>query len=285
MKVGVISKGSPDYLIDVVTDGMIRLLGRSNVSLDYNVRGGWGGPFVHLLQGFQGPEPFDIHEADVLVASNRSAAAMRQWMKKTGKKAVAFLDGEDSEPLLTDNLNHAKVYFKREYIKGKPYPWKVKPLPFAAIPEAIIDGVQVTKQVCYSAHLTHKFRGEVAKALKEMGFPPAENQEKAKYNLDLMSSLVGVAVRGNGWDTYRYWEIPFFGAAMLSQRPGIVIPNDFVDGQEAVFYDDIPQLKQKLRAMLDDPEGTLKIGQAGRKAVMERHLSQHRAKTVLEALA
>ena len=56
MKVGVISKGSPDYLIDIVTDGLIRLLGRQSVALDYNVRGGCSGSYAHLLQGFQGPE-------------------------------------------------------------------------------------------------------------------------------------------------------------------------------------------------------------------------------------
>ena len=101
MKVGIISRGSPDYLIDVVTDGFIRLLGRNSVSLDYNVRGGWGGPYIHLLQGFQGPEPFDIHEADFLVASSRSGTALKECKKQTGKTNSAFFDVEDSEPLIT----------------------------------------------------------------------------------------------------------------------------------------------------------------------------------------
>lgn len=284
MKVGVISKGSPDYLIDVVTDGLIRLLGRDSVSLDYNVRGGWGGPYAHLLEGFRGPEPFDIHDAEVLVASSRSSPAMRAWIKRTGKKAVAFLDGEDSQPILSDGLHGPKVYFKREYIKGRPYPGQVKPLPFAAIPEPIAQGVEIVNKVFYSGHNTHSFRGEVSKALVEMGFPPADNQEKSKYNICLMRSLIGIAIRGNGWDTYRYWEVPYFGAAMLAQRPGIVIPRDFEEGKEAVFFDGIPDMRLKLREMLTNVDRSVQIGLAGRKACLDRHLSVHRAKTVLEAL-
>lgn len=285
MKVGIISRGSPDYLVDVVTDGMIRLLGRSSVSLDYNVRGGWGGAFVHLLEGFQGPEPFDIYDADVLIASNRSAGPMRDWIKKTGKKTVAFLDGEDPDTIMSDQLPFVKVYFKREYLKHRLYDPKVMPLQFAAIPEPIQKEVQVNRQVFYSGHPTHPVRNEVVRALKALGFPPVPNQDKQKYNECLMSSLVGVAARGNGWDTYRYWETPYFGAAMLSQRPGIVIPNDFIDGQEAVYFDSIDHMKVKLLEMLKDADRTVEIGRAGRKACLERHMSVNRAKTVLEALS
>lgn len=285
MKVGVISHGSPDYLVDIVTDGLIRLLGRQSISLDYNVRGGWGGPFTHLLQGFQGPEPFDIHEAEVLIASNRSANAMRSWMKKTGKTKVAFLDGEDPDTLMSEQISHVAVYFKREFIPHRLYDKKVRPLPFAAIPEPLVEGVEVTQQVFYSGHVTHPFRAAVAKALAEMGFPETANQEKSKYNLSLMSSLIGVAVRGNGWDTYRYWETPYFGAALLSQRPGIVIPENFEDGKEAVFYDGVDDLKRKLREMLLNVDRTIDIARAGREACLKRHLSIHRAQTVLDALA
>lgn len=285
MKVGIISRGSPDYLVDVVTDGFIRLLGRSSVSLDYNVRGGWGGPYIHLLQGFQGPEPFDIHEADLLVASNRSGPALREWKKRTGKTKIAFLDGEDSEPLIPEYLNHAQVYFKREYIKHRTYPGNVKPLQFAAIPEALENEVEVTNKVFYSGHDTHPFRKEVGRTLRELGFPPVQNQEKALYNRALMRSLVGVAVRGNGWDTYRYWEIPYFGAVLLSQRPGIVIPNDFIDGQEAVHYDSISDLKQKLKHLLENPQKAQEIAASGRKAAMERHLSINRAKAIMSAIS
>jgi hypothetical protein len=38
LKVAVVSTGSPDFQIDIVADGLIRLLGKENVHLDYNRR-------------------------------------------------------------------------------------------------------------------------------------------------------------------------------------------------------------------------------------------------------
>jgi hypothetical protein len=285
VKVAVISSGSPDYLIDIVTDGLIRLLGRQNVSLDYNVRGPCGGNYAHLLKGFQGPEPFDIHEADLLIASTRSMAGMRAWKRKTSKKAVVMLDGEDGDQIQADALHESRVYFKREYIKYRSYHAKVKPLPFAAIPEKVEGGAEVKKTVFFSWHPTHPFRAEASAALSALGYPPSSARDKSLYNQDLMNSLIGVSVRGNGWDTYRYWEIPYFGAALLAHRGEMVIPKDFEDGIEAVFFRTVQDLKDKVRRMVEDPALTAEIGKAGRKACLSRHLSTHRAKTVLEEAA
>lgn len=285
MKVGVISKGSPDYLIDIVTDGLIRLLGRSGVSLDYNVRGGWGGQYSILLQNFSGPEPYDIHDADVLIASTRSLEAAREWIKRTGKKKIAIIDGEDFH-MLNDIHLEVPVYFKREFLLFESHPHNVKPLPFAAIPEPLPKFSELRNAVFYRGHETHHFRREIVNALNEMGYPVSEDRiEKDDYNKRLMSSLIGVCVRGNGWDTYRYWETPYFGTALLSQKPEILIPENFIDGQEAIFFSTVEEFKSKLGWMMDNPNRTFEISKAGRKASKERHLSTNRAKTVLEALA
>lgn len=287
MKIGVISRGSPDYLIDIVTDGLVRLMGRQNLSVDYNVRLGTGGSgaYQHLCQGLQGPEPFDIHDAEVLIASSRSAEAARKWKARTGCPRVAIVDGEDLGTLDGSALAVARTYFKREYFNFTYYPSKVKPLPFAAIPEELPMEVPARRDAFYSGHPNHPFRKEIAAAMTSLGFPPAANQDKKDYNRSLRASLVGVAVRGMGWDTYRYWEIPYFGAALLSQRPGHVIPGNFVEDQEAVFYDTAGDFKTKLRIMLSKPEETLRIATAGHKALRERHLSVNRARTVLESLS
>src|ERR1044072_7341503 len=125
MKIGVISKGSPDYLIDIVTDGLLRLLGRENISLDYNARGGWGGQYSQLLQNFSGPEPYDIHDAEVLIASLRSTQAARDWMKRTGRRKVAIVDGEDGVEI-RDVQRDVLVYFKREFLKNHYHPKNVR---------------------------------------------------------------------------------------------------------------------------------------------------------------
>lgn len=285
MKVGVISRGSPDYLIDIVTDGLIRLLGRQNVCLDYNVRSSPAGSYEHLLRGFQGPEPFNIYDADVLIASIRSLPALDEWRRRTKKKAIAVVDGEDGDRIADQALYQVRVYFKREYLKNRAYIAKIKPLPFAAIPEERPENVVRNGAVFYCWHSTHHCRNEYSSILASMGFPIAAKLPKAQYNKSLASSLIGVAVRGNGWDTYRYWETPYFGAAMLAQQPGIVIPGNFIDGQEAVFFDGPQDFRVKLKGMLQDRDKTLKIASAGAKASLTRHVSTCRAKTVLEALS
>lgn len=218
------------------------------------------------------------------MASVRSAEAAKRWKAKTSRK-VAIIDGEDLKDLDYMGLAVAHTYFKREYFHFTPYPSHVKPLPFAAIPEKVLPDLERKHPVFYSGHANHPFRKEISDALCSMGFPPAPNQDKSEYNKSLSSSRIGVSIRGMGWDTYRYWEIPYFGAALLSQRPGHVIPANFIEGKEAIFYDSAADFKGKLRRMVDDPAWTDQIASAGQRATQERHLSTNRARTVLESLA
>lgn len=285
MRVGVISRGSPDYLIDIVADGLIRLLGRPAVSLDYNVRKGVGSPYDQLFHRFAEPDSFAIHEAEILIASVRSLPEAAAWMARTGKRKVAIVDGEDDPVIREPWPQSAAVYFKREYLAGIPYGPRVRPLPFAAVPETFEYDERRPNPLFYLARDTHPYRRQVVSVLVEMGFRPASNLPKSEYNRILSASLIGVSVRGLGWDTYRYWEIPYFGAAMIAQRMPLVIPGNFEDGAEAVFFDDPEDFRTKVGRMLRDREGTLKIARTGRKACLERHLSVNRAKTVLEALA
>lgn len=285
MRVGVISRGSPDYLVDIVADGMIRLLGRASVALDYNIRSLDDPVKTQLFQGFQGPEPFPIEDAEILVASVRSWDALCEWQSRTGQMKTAILDGEDDAFIREPWWQAVKVYFKRECFPGRPRPQNVRPLPFGAIPEEMPEPKERLKRPIFMGLLRGRIREEVNGILASMGFGRAEILQKAVYNGELASSLVGVSVRGGGWDTYRYWETAYFGAALLAQRMPIEIPGNFADGSEAVFWDDPVDFRRKLEAMLGDPEGTAAIGQAGQRACQGRHLSTNRARTVLEALA
>lgn len=287
MKIGFISRGSPDYLTDIVLDGLIRSQGRENVSVDCNFRskpGAWG-PYQHLCCGIDGPEPFDIHDAEVLIASVRSLDAMACWKQKTGKSKIAIIDGEDVGEVDKAACGFAKVYFKREYFHFVNYPANVRPLPFGAIPETIPESTITKHHVFYSGHDNHPFRKEIKAVLASMGYPHSVNQDKKGYNKAISESMIGISIRGMGWDTYRYWEVPYFGATLLTQKSPQVINGNFVDGHEAVFYETAFDFRRKLMEMLSAVDRTEKIGVAGHKAVMERHLSIHRAKTVLEAIA
>ena len=121
--------------------------------------------------------------------------------------------------------------------------------------------------------------GAVVRTAPESGAPWHE------YFALLARSRIGVSVRGLGYDTYRYWEIPYAGTLLLAETPQTVIPHNFEDGREAVFAP-VERLAERARELLDGD--TREIAEAGRRKLLASHTSVHRAQTVLrhiEALA
>ena len=68
---------------------------------------------------------------------------------------------------------------------------------------------------------------------------------KNEYIQNMMNSKVAVSIRGMGYDTDRYWEIPKYGAALFSQRIPIEIENNFEDGENALFFENFTNFRSK----------------------------------------
>ena len=97
----------------------------------------------------------------------------------------------------------------------------------------------------------------------------------------LARSRIGVSVRGGGYDTYRYWEIPSAGSLLLAEPTRILIPENFEDDREAIFVD-AAQMAARIRELLHgDVEA---IAAAGRRRLEDAHTSLNRARTVLGVL-
>ncbi|HWB22123.1 MAG TPA: glycosyltransferase [Gaiellaceae bacterium] len=97
----------------------------------------------------------------------------------------------------------------------------------------------------------------------------------------LAASRVAISVRGLGYDTYRYWEIPYSGAVLLAETPRIVIPGNFEHGREAWFAP-VGGLADSARTLVESD--TQAIATAGRTKLLREHSSIRRAETVLERL-
>lgn len=67
-----------------------------------------------------------------------------------------------------------------------------------------------------------------------------------KYINIIANSKLSFAIQGVGFDTYRYWEIPFCCSTLVSQKPYIFIENNFEDGENAIFFKSFKELEQKL---------------------------------------
>jgi len=286
MKVAVISNGSPDYLIDIVADGLIRLLGRDRVHLRFNQTSTADPYRSQLLNGFGGQNKIDFLEANLLVASVRTNPSdIAAWVRETNGGRVAIADGEDDPVIRTPHYNVSSIYYKREFLPNAGYPGRVRPLPFAAIPEERPVVAARDIPVSFSVGITSPIRIEIQSTLRAMGVKAEMDlRVKKEYNAVLCRSLIGISARGAGWDTYRYWETAYFGCALFSQRMAIAIPGNFADGTEAIFFDGMDDFKKKLEWLLADPAKAAAIGKASQAACMERHLSIHRAKTVLESV-
>lgn len=285
MKVSVIAYCFPDYMMEILSDGLIRLLGRENIHFQFNEAFPPDCMRAQIYQLLKQPNRFDLYDGDALIISTRSGInRLSDWISRTGKSHVAVIDGEDDMTIRNDFRVASRVYFKREIALNTQFPG-VRPLLFGAIPEPI-PTVERTRKVAFLGKVTSQARQEIWNVLSSLGLPAQEPlRAKEKYNEALASSLVGISVRGAGWDTYRHWENAYFGCAPLCERPKIQVPENFVDGKEAIFFDGIQDFQIKLQFLLSDPERTKAIGAVAQKACQGRHLSTHRAKTVLEAIS
>lgn len=165
---------------------------------------------------------------------------------------------------------------------------KLVPLPFAVIPKPFPRAETTEYDVAFLGTATDPLRVRVADELRASGLRVAvpaalddgERTTWTDYMRTLSASRIGISVRGAGFDTFRYWEIPYAGALLLAETPRTVIPRNFEDGREAVFAEP-DDLVAAARRMLDRDD----IAAAGNAAVHGRHLSRHRGETVLERLS
>ena len=168
----------------------------------------------------------------------------------------------------------------------------VKPLPYGIIDIEFELEKEKAYDFCFIAGFSRfsKYRVDVynflldyAKKNKLNAFIAGRGLSWHEYMKIVSQSKISISVRGEGSDTYRYWEIPYAGSMLLSDLPVIEIPNNFVETESAVFFTNIKELKDKLDFYLKNDE-CLEIAKNGRKHLLKYHTSVQRAETVLKEL-
>ena len=172
------------------------------------------------------------------------------------------------------------VLFKREMLADVDYGSKTIPLPFG-YPDTMIavrGPIQRNLDVFWAGKPVWGLRPLYLAAIERMlGRHLQASYPQAEYAERLRSARIGLSFFGTGFDTVRYWEIPAHGAMLLAERPPIRIPSDFTDGQSAVFFDDLPELEDKLqyyRAHVDEAE---QVAAAGYRHLLAHHTTSTRA--------
>jgi spore maturation protein CgeB len=113
-----------------------------------------------------------------------------------------------------------------------------------------------------------------------------EYQFKSKnYHIEMSKCRITLSLRGGGWDTLRYWEIPAVGSMMISTELGIVIPNDFEDKKHIVrCSDNLDDLLDLGRYYLAHEDERQKIATAGREHLLKYHSNVARANYLLSTM-
>lgn len=185
--------------------------------------------------------------------------------------------------------------FKREYLKGREYPDRVQPLPFAMNLHALGSGPQPTKDmdVTFWAMESHPVRKRAFELLRGRFDCDANGTGRAeslksyrhrgnRYHRALARSRIAISLRGGGWDTLRYWEIPALGPLMVTTPLDIVIPMDFVDRVHVVrCQSDLSDLVDLCEHYLRHEDERERIAAAGRAHLLAHHTNVARARQLL----
>lgn len=105
------------------------------------------------------------------------------------------------------------------------------------------------------------------------------------YHLLLAMSRMGVSMRGSGRDTTRYWEIPLYQTALVSDGTmGCIHPYPFEDRKTAFFYRSIPELLDIVNRNMKDDREMADVAQAGQEHLQKYHSTASRAVFFLDIL-
>src|SRR2546425_5399772 len=102
------------------------------------------------------------------------------------------------------------------------------------------------------------------------------------YYREITSSRIAVAIRGGGWMSPRYFEIVAMGAMLLSDKPEVLIPDDFVDRRHAVHCKpDLSDLEDLVRHYLREEAEREAIVNDGYAHLLKYHTCERRAEYFL----
>lgn len=113
------------------------------------------------------------------------------------------------------------------------------------------------------------------------GLNNAETLSWTEYVKIVQKSKISISFPGLGFDTFRYWEIPYYGSCLLSPQLPIKIPNNFIDMESAIFYKNLSDLKHKLIQVLHN-DSWISIAKTGNDYFSKLHTSKARANIIVQ---
>lgn len=317
-----INSDEPDYLQDLTYSGLVKVLGRENVvdypwnphyhikyrtyprNLGYSPNSLFSSILSRLhSNGF-----------DAIIIGSAKPKCFQSYIKISKRMRpstpLIFIDGGDFNDIGGDlkRLNAPYLYdeaisirpfdmiFKREYLMDADYSANVVPFPFCFNFDSIRD-ISFSNNFKYYVSFwgveSDPIRTQALTLLEDrfdcMENGTVRNQVFKKYKRkglryleELKACRIVLNFRGVGWDTLRYWETPAIGRFMISQKPKIVIPDNFRDGKEIVFCkDDLSDLIELCEYYLNNEEERETIARKALELAKTSHSDVARARYLL----
>lgn len=200
---------------------------------------------------------------------------------------------------LTNNYIRAIKYFNpklcfiREYSKFKKYDKMIKPMTFSYMDHLFsYDNIDITNKsldVFWSGKIYGYRKPILDNILKDKIIKSLiENSTDYKYfklndyKTRLNNSKIGISLRGNGYDSVRYYETPANMCALFTEDVGskIVIDNEFKDGEHCIFIDSNNAV-DKIKYYLNNEKELKDITINGYNHCKKYHSSTYRAQTMI----
>ena len=195
------------------------------------------------------------------------------------------------------NINYKWIFSKWAGIVGTAWKdgyRKMRPFPLMIVPKGARTAAKREYDLSFMGHINSMDRLTYANAAESIGkhlglrvyvsrdyFNPKPALSKEEYLKVLSSSKAGLSTRGIGYDTYRYWEIPCYGSMLISQRLPIVIPDDFVEGESALYFSSREELESKVEKYLMKSDEWREIERNGQRHFFRHHTPEERVKRLV----
>jgi hypothetical protein len=306
----VLTHAHSDYGMDTLFDALVRMIGAENV-VEYPWKPVLHGQKTDAAQNY--PCAFDHPSSPVALADLLEELRDHRFdvilyadvvqMTRKGEVQQILEAGRDVPLVAYDTWDNCytpvdvisnylagkpiDVLFKREMLAGVDYGSNVFPLPFGfpdpMLPESSAERRDI--DVFWAGKRVWGLRPLYLPRIERLlGLQFQERYSQAEYSRRLRSARIGLSFFGSGFDTVRYWEVPAHGVMLLAEKPPIHIPHNFVDGESAVFFGDLPELEEKLQYHLSRSDEAEQIAAAGRRHLLTHHTTSARARQFLGRL-
>ncbi len=322
-KILFILSSEPDYLQDLTYSGLVKVLGINQIcdypwNFHYHIpQRKYPRNMGFTKPGFLKKVTYkkDFSDIGLVLIGSCKPETFQNYLKIIDKipvhVPVIFIDGGDFKEIGGDmkRLDGWHLYeqavairkfdmvFKREYWIDEILADNVFPLPFSFNPDfAVKKKESLLYDVTFWAVESHPIRTQ-ALTLIENKFDCQENgttrnqvfskykRKGLKYLQELSRAKISLNFQGVGWDTMRYWEVPYVGSLMITPAPKIYIPDNFRNKQEVVFCkEDLSDLIELCEYYLKNEEERKEIAKNAQMYAQMYHTHSQRAIYLLQTI-